>query len=284
MENNFCIFVISHGRPNNVKTIETLKKAGCTIPTYILIDNLDKTADEYISKYKSIVYIFDKNKYAKMVDNYDNFNNLRTTTHARNACFDLSKELGYTYFLVLDDDYTSFRFRIDAKMNHSKRGPAIIKNIDEIFLATLSYYKSSNFTSLCFAQGGDFLGLESSFNRKNGPKRKAMNSFFCSIHRRFYFVSTLNEDVNTYMSLGHKGYVFMTIPFINLEQVSTQKNKGGMTESYVDNGSYVKTFYTVLCRPDCTKVSLMGAQDKRIHHKINWDNAVPMIIPEKYKK
>ena len=281
MENNFCIFIISHGRPNDVITLKTLKKAGCTIPTYILIDNYDNTADDYLDKYKSIVYIFDKDKYASMVDQYDNFNNLRTTTHARNACFDLAKELGYKYFLVLDDDYTNFRFRINSKLEHSKKGPSIIKNIDKIFYDTLNYYINSNFTSICFAQGGDFLGIEANFYRKNGPKRKAMNSWFCSVERRFFFVSRLNEDVNTYMSLGNKGLVFMTVPFIQLEQKATQKTKGGMTEAYIDNGTYVKSFYTLLCRPDCTKISLMVGG--RIHHLINWDLATPMIIHEKFK-
>ena len=274
MENKFCIIIISHGRPNNIFTLKTLKDAGCTIPTYILIDNEDKAADEYLKKYPTMVYIFDKLKYAKMVDNYDNSENYRTTTHARNACFDLAKEL--------DDDYTKFRFRINSKIEHSKKGPSVLKNIDAIFESTLNYYKKSNFTSICFAQGGDFLGIEGNFYRKDGPKRKAMNSFFCSINRRFWFISRLNEDVNTYMSLGHTGLVFLTIPFVQLEQKTTQKTKGGMTEAYIDSGTYVKSFYTVMCRPDCTKISLIVGG--RIHHSIDWQIAVPMIINERFKK
>lgn len=281
MENKFCIIIISNGRPNNIYTLKTLKEAGCTIPTYILIDNEDKLADEYLKKYNSKVYIFDKLKYAKMVDNYDNLENYRTTTHARNACFDLAKDLGYEYFLVLDDDYTKFRFRIDSNLNHSKKGPSVLKNIDIIFEKTLNYYIKSNFTSICFAQGGDFLGIEANFYRKDGPKRKAMNSFFCSTNRRFLFVSRLNEDVNTYMSLGHIGLVFMTIPFIQLEQKTTQKIKGGMTDAYIESGTYVKSFYTVICRPDCSKINLMVGN--RMHHLIDWKKATPMIINEKYK-
>ena len=284
MENrtDFCIFIISHGRPNHIYTLKTLKKAGCTIPTYIVIDNHDKTADEYFKKYRKQVFMFDKDKYAAMVDQYDNFNNLRSTTHARNACFDIAKDLGFEYFLVLDDDYTNFRFRLDGSMNHSKRGPSVLKNIDAIFYDTLKYFINSNFTSICFAQGGDFLGLEANFYRKDGPKRKAMNSFFCSTNRRFWFVSRLNEDVNTYMTLGHRGNVFMTIPFVQLEQKETQKTKGGMTEAYLNNGTYVKSFYTVMCRPDCTKISLMVGG--RIHHLIDWGSAAPCIIDERFKK
>lgn len=282
MENNFCIFIISHGRPNDIYTIKTLKKAGCTIPTFILIDSHDTKADDYLKKYKNQVYIFDKDKYAKTVDNFDNFNNLRTTTHARNACFDLAEELGYKYFLVLDDDYTEFKMRINDKLNHPKGKYLIIKNIDNIFYKTLEYFVSCTFKSICYSQGGDWFGGETNFNKK--PKRKAMNSFFCSTDRRFTFVSRLNEDVNTYMTLGHTGDVFMTIPFIQLDQKSTQKTEGGMSDAYLDGGTYVKSFYTLMCRPDCTKINLMGRTDLRMHHLINWKNATPVIIDEKYKK
>jgi len=282
MENNFCIFIISNGRPNDVITLDTLKKAGCILPVFILVDNEDNTVDEYLKKYKNIVYIFDKKKYADKVDQYDNLNNLQTTTHARNACFDLAKDLGYEYFLVLDDDYTSFKIRINDKLKHPDHCPNLTSGLDKIILSTLEYYKNGNFTSICFSQGGDWFGGETNFNKK--PKRKAMNSFFCSINRRFWFISRLNEDVNTYMALGHQGHVFLTIPFVQLDQKTTQKTNGGMSDAYIEGGTYVKSFYTLLNRPDCTKINLMGRTDKRLHHVIDWSIAVPMIIDEKYRK
>lgn len=259
-----------------------MSKAGCTIPTYIVIDNHDKTADAYIKKYKQQVYIFDKDKYAAMVDQYDNFNNLRTTTHARNACFDLATELGYKYFLVLDDDYTEFKMRINHNLEHPSGRYLIIKKIDNVFYKTLKYFIGSSFTSICYSQGGDWFGGETNFNKK--PKRKAMNSFFCFTDRRFWFVSRLNEDVNTYMALGKSGSVFMTIPFIQIDQKQTQTTGGGMSDAYLAGGTYVKTFYTILNRPDCTRINLMGRTDLRMHHLINWKTAVPLIISEEHKK
>lgn len=76
----------------------------------------------------------------------------------------------------------------------------------------------------------------------------------------------------------------MTIPFIQLDQKTTQKTQGGMSEAYLAGGTYVKTFYTLLNRPDCTKINLMGRKDLRMHHLINWNAACPVIIDEKYKK
>jgi hypothetical protein len=282
MENNLVIFIISHGRPNDIITLKTLKQIECKLPIYIIIDNEDKTDIIYFEKYKNNVLQFDKKHYASLVDNFDNSGNYRTTTHARNACFDFAESLGYEYFLVLDDDYTSFKFRINNNLQHPKSCPNIKKGIDDIFLSVLKYYKNANFKSICLSQGGDWFGGETNFNKN--PKRKAMNSFFCSTKRRFMFISRLNEDVNTYMQLGHQGNVFLTIPFIQLDQMQTQKTKGGMTEAYLSSGTYVKSFYTVMCRPDCCKINKMGRTNKRLHHLIDWSVATPMIINEKYKK
>lgn len=224
MENSLVIFIISHGRPDNVITLKTLREAGCDLPTYIVVDNHDKSIDQYIKNFGSdMITVFDKDEVAKKTDHGDNFWNLRTTTHARNACFEIAEQLGFTYFLVLDDDYTEFKFRINQNQEHPVGRFKIKKNIDKVFLDTLEYYKKCSFLSICFSQGGDWFGGETNFNKK--PKRKAMNSWFCSTKRPFKFVSRLNEDVNTYMSVGASGGVFLTIPFIQLDQLQTQQNK-----------------------------------------------------------
>jgi len=229
-----------------------------------------------------MVYIFDKEKYAAQVDQYDNFDNRKVILYARNACFDLAKELGYKYFVQFDDDYTEFKMRINDKLEHPSGKFLIIKNIDNVFFKTLEYFISANFTSICYSQGGDWFGGGTNFNKK--PKRKAMNSFFCSVEKPFKFFGSINEDVNTYTTLGGRGDVFMTIPFIQLDQKQTQKTGGGMTETYVNGGTYKKSFYSLLSRPDCTKINLMGRTDLRMHHSIKWINAVPCIIRESHKK
>lgn len=69
-----------------------------------------------------------------------------------------------------------------------------------------------------------------------------------------------------------------------LTQEMTQQNKGGLTELYLDKGTFVKSFYSVIWSPSCVCVAGMGAKNRRLHHKIHWDNAVPKILNEKYKK
>ena len=111
-----------------------------------------------------------------------------------------------------------------------------------------------------------------------------MNSFFCSIHRPFNFMGKTNEDVTAYVNHGSKGDLFLTIPFIGIEQKQTQSNDGGLTDIYKAQGTYVKSFYSLLFNPSCVKLSLMGFKENRIHHWINWENAVPKIINQKHKK
>lgn len=71
-----------------------------------------------------------------------------------------------------------------------------------------------------------------------------------------------------------------TIPFAGLTQKTTQKSRGGMTELYLDNGTYVKSFYTVMLAPSCATIKPMGNTRLRLHHSIEWDYAVPKIVRE----
>lgn len=43
-----------------------------------------------------------------------------------------------------------------------------------------------------------------------------------------------------------------------------------MTELYLDAGTYVKSFYTVMYCPSCVVVSAMGTAHRRLHHHIKW--------------
>lgn len=84
--------------------------------------------------------------------------------------------------------------------------------------------------------------------------------------------------------MGKIGGIFLTFCDVSLKQKHTQQNKGGMTDTYNEDGTYLKSFYTVLSNPSCTVVAPMGDKHIRFHHRINWNNAVPKIISDKYKK
>jgi hypothetical protein len=273
LNNEFCVFILTHGRPDNIKTLSTLKKCGYTGKIYFIVDNEDSTMDTYIQKYGDSVKVFDKKAMADEVDEGNNFDNRKVIIHARNYCFKIAKELGIKYFIQLDDDYYYFGYRYDT-------GARIIKNLDRVFEIMLDYYKQADITSIAFSQGGDHIGGFSGIMLK----RKCMNSFICSTDREFQFVGSINEDVNTYTILGSRGKLFFTFTNIQLDQKDTQSQDGGMTNAYSLTGTYVKSFHSVMMHPSSVKISMMNASNPRLHHSIKWINTTPMIIDDKYKK
>ena len=272
--NDFVVFILSHARANNVYTVDTLRKCGYSGKIVIVIDNEDSQTQEYYDKFE-FVEMFDKAKIAAT------FDDRRSIVYARNACFEIAENLGYKYFIELDDDYTYFEYRM---YNNTRQIPVRVHNMDAVLLALLNFYKSTSFSTISMAQGGDFIGGK---NNKMAQRptifRKCMNSFICSTDRKFQFVGRINEDVNTYVKQQSIGQLMGTIPFVALGQKTTQKNKGGMTSMYLDNGTYVKSFYTILFSPSCCTIKPMGDKHLRLHHSIQWDYAVPKIISESNK-
>lgn len=275
MKNNFCAFILSHARPNNVKTYQTLRKCGYNGRIIIIVDDEDETYNEYINNFGfENVITFNKKEISKEFDECDNFENRRTIVYARNVCFKIANQLGFKNFIQLDDDYYWFGYR-------TNNGAKTTRNLDKVFDIFVDYLNSSPITSIAFSQGGDHIG---GYDDNKKISRKAMNSFICSIEKPFKFTGRINEDVNTYVYLGGLGNIFFTIMNFQLDQKDTQSNKGGMTSTYLDGGTYIKSFYSVIINPSCVKVKSIGIHNKRLHHSVNWDNAIPMIIDEKYKK
>lgn len=276
MRSDFVAFILTHGRPNRVKTYELLRKCWYTGRIILVVDNEDECIDEYFEKYKNDVVVFNKPFIANTFDTCDNQDNRKTIVYARNACFSLAKELGYKYFIELDDDYYYFGHK------EPNQSSCYIYNLDRMFEIFVEYLENSPITSVAFAQGGDHIG---GFDGNIMCKRKAMNSFVCSVDKPFKFIGRINEDVNTYVRLGGLGYIFLTVMNVKLDQLDTQTNNGGMTDVYLDSGTYVKSFYSVMLNPSCVKVKAMsGGKCARLHHSINWNSAVPCIIRQEYKK
>lgn len=284
MIENFVIFIITHGRADNVFTDKTLAKHGYTGPVFYVVDNEDSQRERYKANYGERVIVFDKKAYADQVDEGDNFDNRRSTTHARNACFDIAEQLGYEWFLVLDDDYTVFEFRTTADGSYPKSGFSMKQGLTEALRALLEFYKGTQAKSIAIAQGGDFIGGSGCISAKGVMKRKAMNTFFCSTKRRFRFFGR-NEDVSTVVALGFRGDLFLTVVLASVVQNNTQKSPGGMSEAYLESGTYVKSFYSVMYAPDSVKVSVVGFEgNRRVHHRVNWKTAVPKIVSQDQRK
>ena len=282
MRNDFAAFILTHGRADRVYTYETLRKHGYTGKIYIVIDDEDKQGDEYRRRYGDKVLMFSKSEIAETFDEGDNFNDRRAIIYARNACWDLARQVGVRYFIQLDDDYVQFRYRFNSRQEYSDKS---MRQLDFVLKSMLSFYKKTPFASVAMAQGGDHLGgSQGGYAKKIRTARKAMNTFVCDASKPFQFVGRINEDVNTYTSAQRAGLLFLTFLGFSVEQKQTQSNQGGMTELYQDSGTYIKSFYTVMYCPSAAHVAVMKSRHTRLHHAIDWKACAPCIIREKYRK
>lgn len=286
MRSDFAVFILSHGRADNVKTVRTLKSCGYTGQWYIICDDEDQQVPKYVDNFGADhILIFSKSNVK--FDIMDNFAGNKVIVFARNVVFDFAKQLGLTYFWELEDDYHEFTYRpIEFSVEKGKNQLSYYKinDLDSVINAFLKFLDRSGALCVAMAQAGDLLGGASGDAKKMPIKRKVMNTLFCRVDRQFTFIGRMNDDVNTYLSLGKVGKLFFHLTKVAVVQDETQKTDSGNTTAYLEFGTYVKSFYSVMTNPSACKVKMMRSNHARLHHKINWNNAVPKIISGDFKK
>ena len=286
MRNDFAVFILSHGRADNVKTVDTLVRHGYTGKWYIVCDDEDSQLPAYKKNFgEDNVLVFSKSKV--QFDIMDNFEGNKVIVYARNVIFNFAKQLGLTYFWELEDDYHEFMYRpieYDVDLGREKLAYYKLKKLDLIIDSFLKFLDNSNALCVAMAQTGDLLGGIHGDVRNVPIKRKVMNTLFCRVDRPFQFIGRMNDDVNTYLSLGKVGKLFFHITNVAISQDTTQKTKSGNTVSYLKFGTYVKSFYSVMVCPSACKIKMMRSNHPRLHHKIDWNAAVPKIISSDFRK
>ena len=282
VRDSFAIFILSHGRADRMVTVNTILKEGYTGKWYIILDTDDEQYDLYVSNFgKEHIILFDKKDIKKEFDIMDNFEGDNVPTFARNAVNRIAKNMGLEYFLELEDDYYKLCFRCEMD-NHLPELP--IENLDLVIEAMLDFLDKTGLKTVAFAQAGEMIGGKNGIIWKTRIRRKVMNTFFFRVDNTFDFLGRFNDDVNAYITYGKTGDVMLQIANITLDQPVTQQRKGGISEAYKSFGTYVKSFYSVMLRPDCVKIAVMGRTDRRIHHKIDWKYCVPVIISDRFRK
>ena len=278
---DFAIFILTHGRANHMYTLKALQNANYTGKWYMIIDDEDETADEYYRLYGDHVVMFEKQPVVDRTDTMDLMEEHKAIVYVRNESFRIARDLGLKYFMMLDDDDTSFLLRYEK--NGKLVGPPI-KNFNKVCEAMVDFLLSTNALTVAICQGGDYIGGKNNKNYHKGILRKVMNSFVCRADRPIKFRGTMNEDVVTYTTLGSRGELMLSYVGFCLCPRQSQTVEGGMTEVYLDSGTYLKSFYSVMSMPSCVKIGRIKDSYARIHHNITWNYCVPKILNERWQK
>lgn len=278
---NLVIFIISHGRADNIKTLGAFQRCGYTKDYYIVIDDEDEQGPRYHELYGDRVIEFKKSDY-DWVDTCDLIPSRIGSVFPRNALHDIATRMGYEYYAVFDDDYISFRL-ISARNAYLRHAP--IRCFDKVLEAMFEFVRDSGVDCAAFSQIGDFIGGLNSGNINNSEvRRKVMNTFICRTDRRLKWVGRGNEDVNLYVTEGIRGKIFITNFMVAIVPSQTQALKGGLTEFYREYGTYNKSMYTVIQAPSAVKISVVGDKHPRIHHAAKQVNYMPCILDERYRR
>lgn len=278
---SFAVFILSHGRADEIKTVKMLKDSGYTGDWYVVIDNEDDQADQYFSKFSEHVIQFDKKAVADETDTGDTDNDRRVGVFARNKIQDLAEERGYKYHLQLDDDFTRIDFRY---VEDDRLVTKACRDLDTLFYYLVRYIDKTDIAWLSFTLSSEYLGGIRGKKYFMGLNPKTMGSFLMRADKKVKFRMRMNDDITTTIDEASRGLLMYSVMYLQVQTPPTQHMRGGMTEIYQDNGTYRKSFYSVMCCPSFVKIAKQGRINFRIHHKISWNNCRPKLVNEKWKK
>lgn len=282
-EKEFAVFILSHGRANEIMTVDMLNNGGYTGDWYVVIDNEDNQEPIYRERFKEHVLQFDKKAEAEKTDTGDLDDDRRVGVFARNAIQDMAKEMGYKYHLQLDDDFSGIYFRLPLGIKN-KLTSIKCKHLDKLFASMCKFMDDCPVTWLSFALSSDYLGGTENKRYKQGLIPKTMGSFLMRADHIVRFRMRMNDDITTCVASWHIGLPNYSVTQLMVQTPPTQEMKGGMTDIYQDNGTYRKSFYSVMCCPSFVTIGKQGIKYFRIHHQIHWNNCAPKVLSPKWRK
>lgn len=276
----YAVFILSHGRPHYQLTLDTLIRCGYSGDWYIVVDNLDKTVQEYKDLYGEHILVFDKLEYVRRTECGLAEPKINFAVFARNAIEDLAVQLGYQYFIMMDDDLTKFRYRYDDDGHF--RSLTITDNLDEVFNSYVEYLHTANVACLCFGvhnnymRGTDMLYIES-------PRlRLCFTVYFRNTSFKVDWLLNMCEDRITSIAHGRDGQVWLQLLQVQVDTVPIGGEvEGGNSEVYRSVDKFQQTFFPVVIFPDCNYCTMWkGKWITSLH----LENVCPKIIGGEYKK
>jgi len=303
---DYVILILSYTRPEFLKTHTwaLLDEVNSHAKRVVVLSDDDPTIREYRKTFgDDSIYVFSKEEAEKrydmdLVDCYWGKSlSRKATVWARNEQFRIARELGYRWFIVLDDDYVDVVMR--RAMIKKSTGEAFFPRIRAALFAREESEGLSVFDHCClkyfhllnsapwlyitaFSQIGDFIGGVGSVMARYSYRWKAMNVFFGDTRKEYRYYGRFNDDVNAYILNGKRGQLSLTLDMPSIDQTPTQQASGGITDMYRTFGTYVKSIPSAVLCPSSVSVSCMGVTFRRVHHCVNWTYTCPLVVDDSF--
>ena len=285
MRNNFAVFICTHGRPNKQLTLNTLRRCGYTGKVYLVLDDTDKTIQQYIDNYDANdIIVFDKNHYINnCYDTGDNVGHYKCILYAKMAVEDMAKEFGLSSFMLVDDDITNFRYRYPKE---NKCASVKIKNMDDALDIYIDFLLENNITALGFGSPSTYFSGARSFEPDEFLRyRGVFQVYIRNTNIPVTWINWYGEDNITLLKSSTAGNLWLQIPYIEYECVlvgDTSKD-GGMVDIYKSVDSFELNFNIKRYFP--------GSINLMLYHKTNkwlptWKGkkCFPFILSQVHRK
>lgn len=285
MREDFAVFIITHKRYDRLHTYNTLVNCGYTGKIYLVLDNLDETVCEYRKRYDNII-VFDKQEYVRLTDTAMYEPLINFAVFSRNAVEDIARDLGYKYYLVMDDDITNLRFRWcdDGHIKSRK----ITHNFDYVMEKHLEFMDTANVDCLGFGNSGLYMQGVDALSRENTKMRMIASMYIRRASTVVEWRPNMLEDCVTSVEMANNGNISIISTLIQYDSVQPAatggKTVGGNSSVYNTFDKFKQTFFPIVVRPSCFKYTNANFNKGRIMYpSVKYDNSIPKIIGGVYK-
>ena len=278
----FAIFILTHGRPDNQKTLEALTTSGYTGEYYLVIDNLDSTKDEYYRLYGNHVLEFNKMEYVEKTDTGLTDPWINFAVFARNAIEDFAKCLGYRFFGMFDDDLLKFRFRY---FENDQLLSLPVADLDSVISSYVEFMEISGIACSCFGVSNNFIGGKKNvklYTQDSNSLRLCFNSYIRNGNFDVKWTPNMCEDRITSIFHNMRGQVWQQLLFVQVDMAPLYGEiDGGNSSVYRSLDDFTKVFFPVVTNPGSNCIC---EWKNRLIDQVTEDAICGIIVSGRYKK
>lgn len=282
MMDDFAIFILTHGRPYNQRTLEALANSGYTGEYYLVIDNLDTAREDYYRLYGNRVLEFDKTEYVKKTDTGLTNPWINFAVFARNAIEDIAKKLGFRFFGMFDDDLLKFRFRY---FENDMLLSLPVVNLDKVISSYLEFMETANIACSCFGVSNNFIGGKKNvklYTPSSNSFRLCFNSYIRNAKFDVSWAPNMCEDRITSIFHNMRGQVWQQLLFVQVDMAPLYGEiDGGNSFVYRSLDDFTKVFFPVVTNPGSNCIC---EWKNRFITQVKDDAICGKIVSGRYKK
>ena len=274
------ILIPSYHRPYNVKTAKYfLKKGWDPKKIHIVIDDEADDRVDYENETELLgcnLHIFNMAEARARFDYVHRPSvSRRSAGQARNMFYDLVKDLGIDFYLVIDDDTTNYQVRPYAVYTRSAKGEDLVN----VFDAIREFMLKRKIGVFGLSQTGDMFAVP----YLNVLRNKVMNTTF--INTKYIYRGERgiqDNDTSQFVGIMNEGYFTGSLASgLVLAQTASAKQDGGLTDLYRENKLLNKSLVTPIQFPTAIHAEKQQKNGGRLHHKINARYLYPKILKGK---